>query len=104
MPLKGFLHMTESGSPIAVGNYKIVPISRAFGVTLPGVVGGFVWNRPLAVRIERDGESDQMIPINDLTRIAQVRLIVGSVIATAVIWAILHLFGKKVQKQESFNG
>jgi len=104
MPLKGFLHQTENGSPVTVGNYKIIPVSRAYGVILPKVAGGFVWNHPLAVRIEREGESDQEIPIHDVTRIAQVRLIAGSVFATAVLWAILHLLGRKVQKQEPLNG
>ncbi len=104
VPPKGFLHQTESGSPIAVGNYRIIPVSRAYRVTLPRAAGSLVWNRPLAARIERDGESDLVIPIHDVTRIAQVRLIAGSLITAAVLWAILHLPGKIDQKKEPFDG
>jgi len=36
--------------------------------------GGFVWNRPVAVLVEREGQTER-IAIHDVTRILQVGLI-----------------------------
>jgi hypothetical protein len=58
----------RSGAPIAVGDVTITPQSRALAVRWPG--GGWVWNRPVGVLVERGGETNS-IPILDLTRVAQ---------------------------------
>ena len=65
---------TVSGSPVTVGDVTVTPQSQALTVHWP--FGGFVWNRPLAILVERGGQrSVQRIPIVDVTRIVQLGLL-----------------------------
>jgi hypothetical protein len=70
-----------AAEPIVVGDTRITPQAQAFSVRLP--FGGFVWNHPIAVLVERD-DLTQRIPIVDVTRVAQIVLF-GLLIATSVI-------------------
>ena len=72
---------TTSAEPIVVGNTRITPQAQAFSLRFP--FGGFVWNRPTAVLVERDGET-RRIPIVDATRVAQIVLF-GLVLTFSVI-------------------
>jgi hypothetical protein len=67
-----------SAGPVTVGNITVTPQSKALIVRLPK--GGFVWNRPTAVLVERDGQA-RRIPIVDVTRILQVGLFGLAVLA-----------------------
>ncbi|HEV8632824.1 MAG TPA: hypothetical protein VG370_01085 [Chloroflexota bacterium] len=60
-----------AGEPVTLGQVRLVPQSRALVVRLP--FGGFVWNRPVAVRVERGGETTR-VPIHDVTRVVQLGL------------------------------
>ncbi len=76
--LKDFLQLqTNSGDPIPIGDTTITPQSQALIIRFP--FGGFVWNRPVAVIVDRAGES-RRIPIVDATRLALIGLIAFSVI------------------------
>jgi hypothetical protein len=59
---------TVSGEAVTVGDVALTPQSQALTVRWPK--GGFVWNRPVAVLVERGGQTDR-IPVVDVTRIAQ---------------------------------
>jgi hypothetical protein len=68
---------TVSGSPVSVGDVTVTPQSQALIVHWPS--GGFVWNRPVAVLIER-GQERERVPILDVTRMFQVGLVTFSVL------------------------
>lgn len=70
-----------TGEPIAVGGVTIYPESRALVVRLP--FGGFVWHRPTSVVVQRAGSTER-IPIVDVTRVAQVGLLVGTLVLMLV--------------------
>jgi hypothetical protein len=72
------------GPTVASPFGSITPEARALVVRLP--FGGFVWTRPIAVRIDRDGSSARL-PIPDPTRVAQLGLIV--LIAVVFVLAAL---------------
>ena len=72
---------TTSAEPIVVSNTRITPQAQAFRLSFP--FGGFVWNRPTAVLVERDGETQRM-PIVDVTRVVQIVLF-GLVLTFSVI-------------------
>jgi hypothetical protein len=57
-----------SGEPITVGETTITPQARVLAVRWPG--GGWVWNRPHAVLVERRGRVER-VPIVDVTRVAR---------------------------------
>lgn len=56
---------TRSAPPIRRGDVTITTEARALVVHLPFM--GFVWNRPAAVIVERNGRRERR-PINDPTR------------------------------------
>jgi hypothetical protein len=62
---------TLTGDPISAGGVTVTPQSQAIALRWPK--GGWVWNRPLAVLVEREGETER-IPIVNVTRIAQLGL------------------------------
>jgi hypothetical protein len=62
---------TTSGETTAHGDIQVTPQSRALTVRWPR--GGWVWNCPVAVLVERDGHR-RRVPIVDVTRVAQLML------------------------------
>jgi hypothetical protein len=69
-----------SAEPVTVGDVTVTGWARALVVRLPW--GGFVWNRPTVVTVERAGQV-RRIPVVDLTRILQLGLL-GLAIAVAI--------------------
>lgn len=58
---------TQSGTPIELEDVIIQPVSQSVSWIKPN--WGFVWNRPYALKVEREGKTRQ-IPIRDMTQIA----------------------------------
>ena len=84
--LKDFISFkTTSGDPQTIGDATITPQSQALIVRFP--FGGFVWNRPVAVLVDRNGQTER-IPIVDVTRIAQLSVL-GLTLAFSIIIAAL---------------
>jgi len=77
---------TISGNPVTVGDVSVTPQSQALTLRLP--IGGFVWNRPVAVLVER-GESHHVerIPVVDVTRIIQLGLLGFSLVFSMAMMA-----------------
>jgi len=73
---------TMAGDPVTASGVTVTPLARTLIVRTP--IGGVVWSRPVAVRVERDGEV-RRIRIVDVTRAVQVGLLVSSL---AVIVAV----------------
>jgi hypothetical protein len=84
--LRDILHSeTTSGGEVTVGDVTVTPQSKS--LTLRWPLGGLVWNRPVAVLVER-GEQRERIPIVDVTRIVQLGLLAFSVVFTVVIFML----------------
>lgn len=56
---------TIQGAPIQVGDRLITPQSQALKIRFSR--WGFVWNRPVAILVEQDGNV-QRVPVVDITR------------------------------------
>ena len=76
-----FQVQTVSGQPVTVDNLTMTPRSQALIVRLP--IGAFVWNRPVAILVERD-ETAKRLPIVDITRILQLWLLGFSLVLSIV--------------------
>ncbi len=63
---------TISGEEVTIGDVTLTPQSQALTLRWPN--GGFVWNRPVAVLVERDGQTER-VPVVDVTRIVQLALL-----------------------------
>ncbi len=68
---KSLQRRTLPGKPITAGDITVTPQAQALILRWPG--GGWVWNRPVAVLVERGGNVER-IPIIDVTRFAQIGL------------------------------
>ena len=76
---------TATGEPVTVGNTTVTPEAQALVVRWPR--GGWVWNRPVAITVEADGET-RRVPIVDVTRVAQGALWAASVAFVVVALAL----------------
>ena len=66
--LRDLIHVeTQTGDPVTNGTITVTPQSQAVIIRWPR--GGFVWNRPIGVLVDRDGQIERL-PIIDVTRYA----------------------------------
>lgn len=72
---------TGAGQPVIAGDTIVTPLFRALIVRLP--IGGFVWNRPTAILVERGGQAKR-VPIRDMTRSMQLWLLGFSLVLSIV--------------------
>ena len=84
---------TLAGEPVTVAGTTVMPQSQALIIRF-GSQGGFVWNRPVAVLVERDGLTDR-VPIVDLTRLVQLTLLGASTLTVMLVWILPTLFRRK---------
>ncbi len=84
---KPFIELkTSTGKPIRKGKVIITPQAQALTVRIP--YGGFVWNRPVAVLVERNGRRERF-PIFDVTRAAVMAMAGAGVALTLTLGAVL---------------
>jgi len=89
-----FQWQSGSSHPVAAGEITVIPQSQA--LVFRWGHAGFVWNRPVAVVVERPGQS-QRVPILDLTRILQWSLLAIS----AACWiGFLLLWGQRTKAMQ----
>ena len=87
---------THTGQPYAAGETKIAPVSQSLRLQIPGLPGGFIWNRPLAVRVQPPDGPEETLPIWDMTRIFQL-LIVGLGLLGGLFTILAWKTAKKAQ-------
>jgi hypothetical protein len=71
-----------TGEPQMIGD-RVIRL-RAQAISLRTPFGGFVWNRPTAVLVEKDGVTDET-PIVDVTRYALIGIGVMGVVGALVV-------------------
>ncbi len=77
---------TISGSPVTVGDVTVTLQAQALTVHWP--CGGFVWNRPVAILVERGGpHSVECMRVADVTRIVQLGLLGFSLVFSIAMLA-----------------
>jgi hypothetical protein len=70
---------SQDGAPVHIHGMHVTPRSQV--LELHAGPAAFVWQRPVAVRVERDGQVIET-SIVDVTRIAQIALLALVVLAT----------------------
>lgn len=76
---------TISGDKTTIGDVTITPQAQTFTIRLP--YGGLVWNRPVAVLVERGGQTER-ISIVDITRVIQLGLLGLSLVFSIAIFVL----------------
>ncbi len=79
---------TMPGKTIQAGENKITPFSQAIRLTLPGVKGGLIWNRPVSVIVQGADGSEQVLPVVDITRTVQLTLLGAGLVIGLLTWLI----------------
>ena len=79
---------TMPGETIQAGTNKITPFSQAVKLILPGAMGGLIWNRPVSVLVQGADDSEQVLPVVDVTRIAQLALL-GIGLASGILLLLI---------------
>ena len=85
--LDRFIHVeNRAGSIIQAGDNQIMPISQAIRLQIPGLSGGLIWNRPVSVVVTAPDGQEQVLPIRDVTRIAQLAILGMAVVGSFLYW------------------
>jgi len=64
----------QTGQPIRVGQVTLIPISQVLHIQLAKLPVGFIWNRPMAIKVETADEAEQILPVQDVTRLALIAI------------------------------
>jgi hypothetical protein len=94
----------SSGKPVQIGNLELTPVSQAVVIRAPGQVRGLIWNRPVAVRVERvqtpdtEMQAPQDVPVYDYTRRAQMLILGVGLLGSALIWLIFRNHSKHLSE------
>jgi hypothetical protein len=76
---------TRSGVPLQASGWTITPVTRVLIIRFPFLNGGLIWNRPIELRVQAEGESEQRLYLPDVTRQVQWTIIGGSVLISLLI-------------------
>jgi hypothetical protein len=83
----------RQGEPHRINEMTITPVAQALTIRWPG--GGFVWNRPVGLLIERNGQVERR-PVQDWTRLLQVGLLL-----LGLVGGLLLATGRRRRKARS---
>lgn len=87
MPSQWVEWAVRSAEPVEVGAVKVTPWAHSLRAGWPG--GGFVWNHPAFVIVERNG-SVERLPVVDVVWIVRLALValMGVCMLGSAVWAI----------------
>jgi hypothetical protein len=91
VPLISASFETREGKPVQSGAVSITPISRALVVRFKGDRPVFVWNRPVAVRLQTAEGEPVTVPVHDETRRKQIQIVVNVLANLAQLAIIIGL-------------
>ncbi len=75
----------QRGYTVSHGDMHVTPLAKTFTIPIPAILGGLVWNRPYAVEVRMDGGEAWTLPVQDVTRQAQIALLVMGLIGVLLI-------------------
>ena len=71
----GPLHINRrSGRPVEHYGRRLTPEHLVIHLQFPGTQGGLIFNRPIAVRVEEQGQPPTLLPVINYTRLGQILL------------------------------
>ncbi len=90
MSTPSFQYDTKAGEAVPAGARTIIPVSRALHIHIPGMKGGFIWNRPVGLWVESADGVEEFIPIQDITRRAQVMALAAGLLGSLFVWLLFR--------------
>ncbi|CAN5461542.1 hypothetical protein BH10CHL1_BH10CHL1_50400 [soil metagenome] len=74
---------TLPGEPVRINQLTVTPLAQS--LTIRWSQGGFIWNRPIALLVTKNRQTER-IPIPDVTRNAQIILLsIGFVVSLILV-------------------
>lgn len=80
----------KRGQPVMAGETQITPLTKTLSIPFPGISGGLIWNRPFAVEVRTADGKEWTLPVMDVTRQAQITLLVMGLIGVLLIGLVSH--------------
>jgi hypothetical protein len=82
----------RAGEPVYTQDKTIIPLAISTIVQIPGLPVGLVWNRPSAVVIRFADDREEVLPVRDVTRQAQLALLgaSASVLLFFLVWKVIN--------------
>lgn len=74
------------GAIIRANKRTITPFSQYVRIALPFVPGGVLWSRPVSILVQEQDGSEQVLPVQDVTRIAQLVFLAFGLAAGMLLW------------------
>jgi len=88
MPESPVVIETKAGATVQAGGNQITPLAQVVRLGLPGIDGGLIWNRPVAVRVKLQDSQEQVLPVIDVTRLAQITVLGLGLLGSLLIWLL----------------
>jgi len=93
----------RAGPPIQSGDTRLVPISRALILHLPGSSGGLVWNRPTAVSVQMENGPEHVLPVQDVTRQTQIAILAAAMFGGLFMWLLTRMIKRSQPTENSLQ-
>jgi hypothetical protein len=77
---------SRAGETLQAGTRRLTPLSSLVRVQIPGWSGGLVWNRPSAVLVTEPDGQEKLLPVRDVTRLAQLLILGAGLLGGWLIW------------------
>ena len=77
---------THAGPPVHAGQSRIIPFVQTIRLNLPGTGGGLAWSRPTAILTQTPDGQETVLPIQDVTRQAQITFLGLGILGVLLIW------------------
>jgi hypothetical protein len=92
---------TKAAPAVQFAGRQIIPFSQVVRLNLPGsTLGGILWNRPVAVLVQEQDGSERVIPISDITRMAQIFLLGLGLFSAFIIWVAHRSQTEEIDSEE----
>jgi hypothetical protein len=73
---------THYGRPIKLTGFEVIPVSKSVRFQPKGIPIGLRWERPVGVLVQNEEGEEQVLPIEDVTRKAQI----AAILIAAATW------------------
>ncbi len=78
------------GEPVRAAGWTIAPVTRVVRLSIPGIKGGLIWNRPIAVEVETGGAPVRSLLVPDVTRQIQWTILGGVFIGLILVRLLVN--------------
>ncbi len=88
------------GEAVAANGTTLTPVARSLRITIPGLHGGLIWNRPVAVHVRPAAGEEWTMPVRDVTRQAQWGLLASGFINGLLLGLLVLLLRRLLARHK----